>query len=173
MPLQYIALRHIGHGSQEVYMTQSESLKVSSLRQAALIADTSAWAVGSLLAVTLLAPVAMTSPSLTITAPKGPPPFLTFSTEISIAICIKCLSCSVIFIVSKSLRDSTPTLSSTMTVTVLYFACRQRAARLCFSCCFFCKDNANRVQSSLLQLLRCSLSSAKITYYGEYWQENC
>jgi len=37
------------------------------------IAVISAWAVGSLLAVTLFTPVAITTPSLTMTAPNGPP----------------------------------------------------------------------------------------------------
>src|SRR5882672_10609731 len=44
------------------------------------MATTSAWAVGSLSAVTQLAPRAIISPSLTMTAPKGPPaPLVTLS----------------------------------------------------------------------------------------------
>src|SRR3712207_6937847 len=50
------------------------------------MAFTSAWAVGSFEEVTRFTPVAIISPSLVaITAPKGPPPFATFSLESSIA----------------------------------------------------------------------------------------
>lgn len=46
------------------------------------MATTSACAVGSLVDVTLFTPLAITFPSFTITAPKGPPfPFSTFAIE--------------------------------------------------------------------------------------------
>jgi hypothetical protein len=47
---------------------------------------TSAWAVGSEFGTTRLAPVAMISPSFTMTAPKGPPPVSMFSIDRLIAI---------------------------------------------------------------------------------------
>ena len=46
---------------------------------------TSAWAVGSLSSVTVLPDAAMISPSLTITAPNGPPWFWMFSLAIRMA----------------------------------------------------------------------------------------
>jgi len=49
------------------------------------MAVTSAWAVGSHPGTTRFVPVAITRPSRTITAPNGPPPFLTFSIDRSIA----------------------------------------------------------------------------------------
>src|ERR1700734_1122046 len=57
------------------------------------MAFTSACAVGSLAEVTRLTPVARTSPSLTTTAPKGPPsPLRTFSVASRMAICMKSFS---------------------------------------------------------------------------------
>src|ERR1041385_9431470 len=71
---QKIAPRHMGHGSHELYSSHPESWKSPSVRQASRMATTSACAVGSLSRVTWLLPVAMTMPSLTTTAPNGPPP---------------------------------------------------------------------------------------------------
>ena len=76
-----MALKHIGQGSQLLYTTQSLRLNVFSFWQAALMADISACAVGSLEAVTRFVPVAITSPLRTITAPKGPPSKSIFSYE--------------------------------------------------------------------------------------------
>src|SRR6202789_4427782 len=57
------------------------------------MAFTSACAVGSLAEVTRLTPVARTSPSLTTTAPKGPPsPLRTFSVASRMARCMKSFS---------------------------------------------------------------------------------
>ena len=51
------------------------------------MATISAWAVGSLVRVTWLAPVAMTIPSLTTRAANGPPSKRTFSMAMSITCC--------------------------------------------------------------------------------------
>ena len=80
-------------------MTQSERSKVPNLRQASRMVFTSAWAVGSLSMVTLLERPAMISPSFTMTAPKGPPPFFTLSSARRMASRMYSLSCSVICIV--------------------------------------------------------------------------
>lgn len=77
--------RHIGHGSQDEYISQPLRSNVFSFLQALRIALTSACAVGSLLAVTRFTPVATTLPSFTITAPNGPPPFLTLLSAREIA----------------------------------------------------------------------------------------
>ena len=53
------------------------------------IATISPCAVGSLVDVTLFEPSEIIFLSLTITHPKGPPPFLTLSIESSIALCHK------------------------------------------------------------------------------------
>ena len=63
--------------------------------QAFLIAITSACAVGSVFGTTRFVPVATTSPSLTITAPNGPPPLSIFSMERLIAICMNFSSSAV------------------------------------------------------------------------------
>ena len=68
--------------------------KVCKAWQALRMADTSAWAVGSLLSVTRFTPVATISPSFTITAPKGPPPLATFWMDRAMAWRINCLSAS-------------------------------------------------------------------------------
>ena len=76
----------MGQGSQEVYISYPLRSNVPSLAAAARIALTSACAVGSQDVVTRSTPVATITPSLVaITAPKGPPPFSTFSFESSIA----------------------------------------------------------------------------------------
>ena len=59
--------------------------KVPRAWQAARMALISAWAVGSWFGVTRFAPRAMIRPSWAITAPKGPPPARTFSSERRIA----------------------------------------------------------------------------------------
>lgn len=79
----------MGHGSHEVYISQSLRSKVPSSRAAFLMAVTSAWAVGSLLAVTRFTPVATTSPWRVITAPNGPPPLRTLFTERAMALFMK------------------------------------------------------------------------------------
>lgn len=71
---------------------QSLSLKVWSCAQACRMADISACAVGSLLAVTRLTPVAMTSPLRAMTAPKGPPPLRMFCSDSWMASCMSCWS---------------------------------------------------------------------------------
>src|SRR5574344_616073 len=77
-------------------MSQPLRSKTPNLEQAERIALTSAWAVGSCWEVTRLTPVAIISPSRTMTAPKGPPPFFTFSIERRIASRIKLfLSCFI------------------------------------------------------------------------------
>src|SRR3974377_500735 len=63
----------MGQGSQLVDNSQPASENVLSALQAARIAQTSPWAVGSLVAVTMLAPSATIRPSRAMTAPKGPP----------------------------------------------------------------------------------------------------
>src|SRR5574344_277085 len=98
MPAQYMALRHIGQGSQEVYILQPSNLNTPNFLQASLIADTSACAVGSLLGTTLFAPVAIISPSFTITAPNGPPPLLIFSFDRFMATFINLISFSLILL---------------------------------------------------------------------------
>src|SRR6478672_11638426 len=68
-----MAPRHMGQGSQLAYISHPVNWNVCKCSQACRMATTSACAVGSLLEVTLLAPLAMISPFLTMTAPKGPP----------------------------------------------------------------------------------------------------
>src|SRR5579863_2289692 len=63
----------MGQGSQRVYSCQRASVRVPSASAAARIATTSPCAVGSLVAVTELAPSPTITPSRTITAPNGPP----------------------------------------------------------------------------------------------------
>src|ERR1700756_4582718 len=88
-----MAPRHMGQGSQLVYISQPVSWCVFKILQAWRMAFTSAWAVGSLVLVTLFAARAIIFPSFTTTAPKGPPlPDLTLFTESSIASCINFLS---------------------------------------------------------------------------------
>src|ERR1700716_670428 len=71
-------------------MWQPQSWKPPSAVHALRIATISPCAVGSFVAVTLLAPVATISPSRTITAPNGPPrPDVTFSVASAIALSIK------------------------------------------------------------------------------------
>src|SRR5579875_669660 len=83
---QYAAARHIGQGSQLVYSSQPVRAKAPRARAAARIAFTSACAVGSLVAVTELAPSPTISPWRTTTAPNGPPlPRTTFSVASSMA----------------------------------------------------------------------------------------
>src|SRR5450432_950660 len=69
-------------------MSQPVSWKSPSTRQASRMATISACAVGSLDRVTWLAPVAMTIPSFTTNAAKGPPSRRTFSTASSMACCM-------------------------------------------------------------------------------------
>src|SRR5690606_29052769 len=84
--------RHIGHGSHEVIRVQPSREKVPSALQAARIAVTSACADGSFSAVTWLCAVATTAPSLTIRAPKGPPPLFALSVATAMACCIHACS---------------------------------------------------------------------------------
>src|SRR5665647_672131 len=85
MPAQYIAPRHIGHGSQEEYMTQPLRSCVPRAAAAILIACTSACAVGSCPVTTLLPAREIMFPLLTMTAPKGPPCSFMLSEAVSIA----------------------------------------------------------------------------------------
>ena len=72
-----------------MYSSQPSSTNVPSAWQALRMAVTSACAVGSLEAVTWLAPVAMTLPSFTMTAPNGPPrPLVTLVVARSMACCM-------------------------------------------------------------------------------------
>src|SRR4030095_14565535 len=87
-----MAPRHIGQGSQLVYISQPCRVKEPSWRQAARMATTSAWAVGSLPDVTWLCPSAMTWPLRAMTAPNGPPrPARIFSADRAMA---RRMSCS-------------------------------------------------------------------------------
>jgi hypothetical protein len=75
--------------SAEAHRTGFASWKEFNALQAFRMATTSAWAVGSLAAVTELAPRAMMTPSFTTTAPKGPPlPSRTLSMERRMASCM-------------------------------------------------------------------------------------
>src|ERR1035438_4728444 len=70
-------------------MSQPSNSKCLSFLQALRMATTSACADGSLVAVTELAPSATTLPSLTTTAPKGPPrPAPTLASDNSMARCM-------------------------------------------------------------------------------------
>jgi len=74
----------MGHGSQLAYKSQLERLNVFSFLHASLIATISAWAVGSFEKVTLFEPSAIIFSFLTIIVEKGPPFFLTFSTDLNL-----------------------------------------------------------------------------------------
>src|SRR5438045_5714242 len=85
-----MAPRHMGQGSQLVYISQLFNWKVCNLPHACRMAVISACAVGSLVEVTTFVPSPTIFPSLTITAPKGPPlPEFTFSIASWIARAIK------------------------------------------------------------------------------------
>src|SRR5262249_41941203 len=68
-----MAARHIGHGSQLAYRSQSPRLNVRRRLHARRIATISAWAGGSLADVTWFQPRAITRPRRATTAPEGPP----------------------------------------------------------------------------------------------------
>ncbi len=76
----------MGQGSQDVYISQPDKLNVPNFLVAKRMALTSACAVGSLSIVTLFDASAITSPSFTMTAPKGPPPFCTLFSDKAIAL---------------------------------------------------------------------------------------
>ena len=82
----------MGQGSHEVYIEHPERSKVFIFSAALRMAETSAWAVGSQCSVTQFEASATTSPSFAITAPNGPPPFFTLSSESLIALIISSLS---------------------------------------------------------------------------------
>jgi hypothetical protein len=63
----------MGQGSQVEYKIASGSSNVLSAKHPWRIATISAWAVGSLLEVTMSHPFPMIVPFETMTAPKGPP----------------------------------------------------------------------------------------------------
>jgi len=68
-----MAERHIGHGSQVAYIVDPERSKLLIFLHAFRIAVISAWAVGSFCENTRFPPLPIILPSITITAPNGPP----------------------------------------------------------------------------------------------------
>ena len=69
----WIAPLHIGQGSPVVYISHPDKSYVFNFLQAFLIAIISPWQVQSLFLRTILWPFEIIFPSLTMTAPKGPP----------------------------------------------------------------------------------------------------
>ena len=76
----------MGHGSHEVYISHPSRQNVPIFAAARRMQFTSAWAVGSLSRVTLFDASATISPFCAMTAPNGPPPFLTLSSDRAIAL---------------------------------------------------------------------------------------
>ncbi len=68
-----MAPRHIGHGWPVVWISQPSNEKVPNLAHASRMAVISPCAVGSFVPTTRFHPSPTMVPSLTITAPKGPP----------------------------------------------------------------------------------------------------
>src|SRR5512140_2990699 len=83
-----MAERHMGQGSQVVYITHPVRSMVPSAFAAARMALTSAWAVGSVVGHTVLWVQDTTLPSLTTAAPDGELPAAIPSRVLAMACCM-------------------------------------------------------------------------------------